>query len=93
MGNKNFELVIGTTNLKYVSMTITHNEHKLYYQTAKQFIEEGHVKSCFINQEEIDKAIETDEVWSVQWYPDTPVGSCIVYASTLSVIFEHIQSS
>jgi hypothetical protein len=80
-------------NLKYVSMTVSHNEHKLYYQTAKQFIEEGDMKSRFVNAEEIDKAIETDEIWSVQWYPDTPIGSCIFYASSLDIIFEHIQNS
>jgi hypothetical protein len=74
-------------------MTVTHNEHKLYYQTAKQFIEEEYVKAAFLSQDEIDKAIETDEIWSVQWYPDTPIGSCMLYASTLDVIFKHIQNS
>jgi hypothetical protein len=93
MGNKNIERISKMKTFNYVSMTVTHNEHKLYYQTAEQFIAEGHVKSQFLNQEEVDKAIETDEIWSVQWYPNTPVGSCMVYASKLNVIFEYIQSS
>jgi hypothetical protein len=33
--------------------------------------------------EDRDKALRDNSVWTLQWYPNTPVGFCRVYASTL----------
>jgi hypothetical protein len=37
-----------------------------------------------------DKAeiLEKEEIWTVQWYPNTPVGFCIVAAATLERALE-----
>ena len=36
-----------------------------------------------MSEEEWEKAIKEDSVWTVQWYPHTPVGSHRFSASTL----------
>lgn len=60
---------------------ITHNEHRDYYQTAEQYLAEFG-REC-VSPEERQRCIDTDEVWGLQWYPITPVGSYSVHASTL----------
>jgi hypothetical protein len=59
------------------SLTLTHNDHKSYYQTVVQAIADdshGYQADCWISEEQKQKAIETNECWTLQWYPDTPVG-------------------
>ncbi len=36
----------------------------------------------WVSEEERQKAIRENSVWTIQWYPDTPVGFCCVGAST-----------
>jgi len=69
------------------SLTITHNEHKGWYQTLADHLA-GDLSSIDISEEERLKAIELDSLWVIQWYPDTPVGFCCVGASTLEKALE-----
>jgi len=63
---------------------LTHNEHRDYYETAQHFIEnlEG-LAEDFESPEAMKIAIETDSIWVLQWYPNTPVGFHRVAAPTL----------
>jgi hypothetical protein len=73
------------------SMHLTHNEHLSYYRTVKQSIEDndhGYEDDCWISEEQKQKAIETNECWILQWYPETPVGFCILAAADLDVLIE-----
>jgi hypothetical protein len=72
------------------SMYLTHNEHLSYYRTVKQSIEdEDHgYKDDWVSEEQKQKAIETNECWILQWYPETPVGFCILAAADLDVLIE-----
>lgn len=74
---------------KHVSATLTHNQHKNYYKTVAREIEDegfGYDVSSWVSDEEMRKAIDTDECWTFQWYPETPVGFCVLSASTLDVL-------
>jgi len=61
---------------------LSHNDHRDYYET----VEEYYNREQFISDQEWEKAVATDSVWTLQWYPDTPVGFYIVSASTLEAI-------
>jgi hypothetical protein len=61
---------------------LSHNDHRDYYET----VEEYYNREQFISDEEWGKSVATDSVWTLQWYPDTPVGFYIVSASTLEAI-------
>lgn len=72
---------------------LTHNEHRDYYEPAADWIAqketlmdgaEGLWKDAAARQ----RAIDTDEVWVLQWYPERPVGFCIVMAPTLDEVLE-----
>jgi hypothetical protein len=73
------------------SLTLTHNDHKDYYESVKQNIEREHPsydKEDFISEEDMQKCIDTNELWKLQWYPDTPIGSYTVLGSTLEIVLQ-----
>jgi hypothetical protein len=71
------------------SLHLTHNQHKAYYKTVAELVEEGDF-GCgadeWVNDEQKQKAIETDDFWTLQWYPETPVGFCVLSAADLDVL-------
>jgi hypothetical protein len=62
---------------------LTHNEHRNYYETVEQYIEDNGLADSFESEDEMRKAIKDDSLWVLQWYPVTPVGFNRVAASTL----------
>ncbi len=65
---------------------LTHNEHKDYYQKVEDWIKE--VDYDWKDEESKMRAIYNDEVWTLHWYPDTPIGSYAVAAPTLEELLE-----
>jgi hypothetical protein len=65
---------------------LTHNEHRDYYQTAAEWFTERatiEVIPQFASPDARQRCIDTDEVWTLQWYPNTPIGSYYIAAPTL----------
>jgi hypothetical protein len=54
-------------------------------------VEENYSKDGFVNEAEWDKAIREDSVWSLQWYPETPIGFHILCASSLEAIEQAVK--
>lgn len=71
------------------SLHLTHNQHKAYYETVEAAIESGTYRDeKWVSPEQRQKAIKTDSVWEVQWYPHTPIGSHTLLACDLGVLLE-----
>jgi len=71
------------------SLHLTHNKHLACYLTVQQAIDEHDFGyDCWVSEEQKQKAIETNECWMLQWYPDTPVGFCLLSAADLDVLLE-----
>ncbi len=68
------------------SMTLTHNRHLDYYDTAAQFIADDRNAFNFKSAEAVRRSIDTNEIWELQWYPDTPIGYYSVAAPTLDEV-------
>ncbi len=72
---------------EYSSLHIDLNDHHSSYQSAAQAIEENDHgwfdEDRFPSPQERQRCIDTDTIWHIQWYPDTPVGFYSVKASTL----------
>ena len=68
------------------ALYITYNQPKHYFSTVHDQLtissdyEEG---EDFESLEDYQKCIETNVMWSVQWYPNNTVGSYHVHGSTL----------
>lgn len=75
------------------SMTLSHNDHKGVYETVEQWSLDnihgsGRGWCSWVSEAERLKAIETDSIWTIQWYPETPVGFCSLAASSLEAVLE-----
>ena len=78
-----------------VSLHITHNDHKINYHSAEEWAATNDEREFaeWVSAEERARAIATDSIWMVQWFPDTPVGSYVVVASTLEAALEAARRS
>ena len=68
------------------ALFINHNEHRVYYETIEHFLDCYMVPATapsFASDEARARAIATDELWTMQWYPDTPIGFHFIAAPTL----------
>jgi len=72
---------------------LTHNEHKDNYESAEEWISCGELgrAALFESEEHAQRAIETGEVWQLQWYPDTPVGCWRAAAPTLQELLDYVN--
>ena len=73
------------------SLHLTHNQHKDYYETVSEAIDNGthgYTVDCWVSEEQRLKAIATNECWTLHWYPDTPVGFCLLSAADLAPLLE-----
>ncbi len=74
------------------SLALCHNSHRDFYMTAAQWIAEDEERDPplyeWVSADQRQKAIETDEVWTLQWYPDTPIGFHAMAAADLDVLLE-----
>lgn len=68
---------------------ITHNEHRDYYITPFDHVRRGD----WLSEDEAFKSQETDELWEIQVYPATPIGSYKLAASSLESILEYLNET
>lgn len=79
---------------RHISLSVEHNEHATYYQSAEVWAAEQDQRECPIrwaSDEERAKAIAEDSIWTLHFYPDTPVGSYWVAASTFEAALAAAQ--
>ena len=88
---KDAQKLLTLLNGKYSSLTIGFNdEHAANYTDAQGWHDEwgmyggGADHDCiqWASEDEREKAIKNNTVWTIHWYPDTPVGFTCVGAST-----------
>lgn len=71
------------------SMTITHNYHRDMYQTVAQWVQELESRGGEIQWKDDaakQRSIETNQMWELQWYPDTPIGFYVAAAPTFGEV-------
>lgn len=72
-----------------------HNEHKDGYETVKDYIEcmpPAYEPDYFTSPEDMQKCIESNDCWCLQWYPNTPVGFYKVCGSSLEIVLERAMA-
>jgi hypothetical protein len=68
------------------SLHLTHNQHKAYYETIEQYIGNYDWSDDWVSEVQKVKALETQELWELQWYPSTPVGFFHIMGADLDVV-------
>lgn len=67
---------------------LCHNGNRDYYQTVEKYLED-HDTADWENDDSKKRAIDTDEIWELQWYPNTPIGFYRVAAPTLEEVMAY----
>jgi hypothetical protein len=76
-------------------LSIEHNECRNCYQTVKQYLDDMESRwggPTWASEEDKARAIETNEMWEIQWYPETPIGFHRVASATLEGAVELANS-
>lgn len=72
---------------RHLTLSLSHNEHQANYETVAEYCHHRQIDSAqWVSEAERLKAIETNELWEPQWYPDTPVGFCLKLAADLDAL-------
>lgn len=69
------------------SLHLTHNQHKACYETVETYLSTRDGID-WVSEEQKDKAFKTQELWELQWYPSTPIGSYCIYGADLNKVLE-----
>lgn len=70
---------------------LEHNANRDYYETVEQYLED-HTHYQFRDEAARQACIDTNELWTLQWYPNTPVGFIAVAAASLDELLEIANS-
>lgn len=85
--------------------SLLHNEHSSIhigfndtsgpnYQSVKEGDDDSHpsMRRDWISEEERQKGYETNSCWTLQWYPDSPVGFNSFSASSLAALIAYAKA-
>lgn len=72
-------------------LTLEHNSHKDVYETIDNYYQFLNVED-WVSKEEYEMALALDSVWTLQWYPETPVGFYKIAASSLEALKARVES-
>ena len=76
------------------SLSLSHNLHLLDHKTVAEdidFVLKMGEEDDWIDDEEKKKAIASNEMWTLQWYPDTPVGCHVLHASSVEALLKYTE--
>lgn len=74
---------------KHLTLSLSHNDQKNSYCTVAEVVDQQdeYFRADFwVSSEQREKAIATDDMWTLHWYPNTPVGFCVLHAADLDVL-------
>lgn len=72
-----------------VGMTLEHNANRFFYETVEEYLEGSSCPPSFVSEDQKSIACSTNELWELQWYPDTAVGSYRIASPTLAGLLEY----
>lgn len=71
------------------SFSVSRNEdHAPNYMTAEQWIDNVPEEFKYVDEFEVQRMKESNTIWALQIYPNTPVGFNKYYAATLDVLID-----
>jgi hypothetical protein len=75
---------------EYCQLYLTFNDDAGSYMTVKEAESNGDTHGDWVSEKEKEKGMATNSKWNLQWYPESPVGFCILSASSLPALFEAV---
>lgn len=75
-----------------LGFSLAHNDHKMVYEDAEKrlereiYVEDGYYSG--ISGSEREAMIAADSIWTLQIYPNTPVGFNVYHAASLDRVID-----
>jgi len=73
-------------------LQLEHNECRNYYQTVAQYLKEIDDREMngpdWKSEQHKQRAIDTNEIWTLHWYPETPISFYHIAAPTFQELLE-----
>lgn len=77
---------------RHLTLTLDHNDHKNVYETFEQALENGRYREeDFVTPVQFKIARAQDSVWTLHWYPDTPIGFYSKHAADLDYLLAWVE--
>lgn len=85
---------------EFSSLMITCNNNGANYETIKEMLDRDaandeksryYSDDDFVDIGERQRCIDTNVLWTCQWYPDTPVGFCLLHAATFDGLMKGLE--
>jgi len=76
------------------ALHLSHNEYAGNYDTVTEQLDNDcdyYSNDSWATPEEKQKAIDTNELWTLHWYPHSPVGFCLLHASTFEALMKYFE--
>lgn len=84
-------LLRGLLKGEFSSLSLTFNEASApNYKSVAEAEDDYGETGDWISDAERKKGRAENSCWMLQWYPHTPVGFCVVSASTLEALIDHV---
>lgn len=82
-------ILLGLLKGQHSSLRISFNEDNgPNYQTVAECADDHY----WVSEEEKQKGSDTNRMWEIQWYPDSPVGSHSIAASSLEALLAYVRA-
>ncbi len=80
---------------EFSSLSLSFNDMcSMNYMSVRQFVEEDYIEHItWISDAEKERAMETNSMWTLYWYPNTPVGFYSISASALEPLFKYLDEN
>ena len=70
-------------------LTLERDPHKACYAKLETYILDLDLEETFTSGEDYQESLETDTMWTLHFYPDTPIGSYKISGPTLERVLMH----
>lgn len=68
-------------------MIVSHNEHKSNYETIEEWELSRNLRpDDWASPQQRLQAIQSNSLWTIQWYPNTPIGFNIMCGADLQAV-------
>jgi hypothetical protein len=67
-----------------------HDENGQNYKSVSELVAEYSKDRSWVSEDEKQKAIDLNRMWTFHWYSETPIEFHSISASSLSALFGHI---
>ena len=72
-------------------LNLHHNPHLGEYTTVEEYLTRDDYFD-FVSDDARARSVKSGELWVLQWYPYTPVGSCALAGETLQEVLDAARS-